>query len=69
MPEHLLKAICLFLIMLAVALAAYKQNREADKQGGRNHVRVRFGLGRNTLRKASEEQYTGDRKINRHWDP
>ena len=69
MTEYWSEVIPILIVVLVFCLAARKQNREADKQGGRNHASARIGFGRNSFRKAPEERYTEDRKINRHWDP
>ena len=67
MAEDWLAAIAPIIVVLVFGLAAHKQNREADKQGGRNHAKAQIGFGRNSFRKEPEELYTEDRKINREW--
>ena len=67
MTEYWLAAIAPIIAVLVFCLAAHKQNREADKQGGRNHASAQIGFGRNSFRKEPEELYTEDRKINREW--
>ena len=69
MTEYWLAAIAPIIVVLVFCLAVFKQNREADKQGGRKHARAQIGFGRNSFRKEPEEKYTEDRKINRHWNP
>ena len=62
----LIFAFCLVIVLL-VYIAARKQNREAEKQGGRNPVRFRIGFYKKPFQKEPEELYTEDRKINRDW--
>ena len=58
MTEYWLAAIAPIIAVLVFCLAAHKQNREADKQGGRNHASAQIGFGRNSFRKEPEELYT-----------
>ena len=67
MAEEWIGIIGLLAFALIICLMARHQNREADKQGGRNKVQFRFGFVRNRFKKEPEELYTKDRKINREW--
>lgn len=67
MAEDWIGIVGLLAFALIICLITRHQNREADKQGGRNKVLFRFGFVRNRFKKGPEELYTKDRKINRAW--
>lgn len=70
MTEGTLSFLAMLAAVVFLGLAARRHNREADKQGGRNHARARITFGgRNSFRKPDEDMYTQDRKINRRWKP
>lgn len=70
MLDPWLQAIVWIILLLIIIFSAIRQNREADRQGGRNHAsaRIHFGIG-HSAKKNQEELYTGDHKINRRWEP
>ena len=67
MAENWPAVVGFLVLVFIICLAAHRQNRDAEKQGGRNPVQFRFRFGRNSFEKAPEELYTQDRKINREW--
>ncbi len=70
MTEEMIAYMAMLAVVVLLGLAARRQNREADKQGGRNRAKARISIGgRNSFRKPEEDMYTEDRRINRDWKP
>jgi len=56
-------------LLIFIVIEARRNDRRAEKEGGRNRTHARLYFVKNPFRQEPEQMYQEDRTINRHWKP